>query len=79
MALRPDVILLDLLMEERAGEDILQELRADPATHEIPIVIISVVAPDEAPDLADVHLTKPLERSALLAALADLELEGARQ
>jgi CheY-like chemotaxis protein len=66
-------------MEERAGEDILRELREDPATRAIPIVIISVVAPDEAPDLADRYLSKPLDRSALLATLADLELDGVRQ
>jgi signal transduction histidine kinase/CheY-like chemotaxis protein len=78
-ALRPAAILLDLLMEERAGEDILRELREDPATRAIPIVIISVVAPDEAPDLADRYLSKPLDRSALLATLADLELDGVRQ
>jgi signal transduction histidine kinase/CheY-like chemotaxis protein len=77
--LRPDVILLDLLMEERAGEEILEELRAEPATREIPVVIISVVTPDEAPGLAAAHLRKPLDRSALLAALADLELDGVRQ
>jgi CheY-like chemotaxis protein len=78
-ALRPDVILLDLLMDERAGADILAELREDPATRSIPIVIISVVASDEIPDLAARHLSKPLDRSALLATLADLELDGTRQ
>jgi signal transduction histidine kinase len=78
-ALRPDVILLDLLMEERAGAEILAELREDPATRAIPIVIISVVASDEVPDLAARHLSKPLDRSALLATLADLELDGTRQ
>jgi signal transduction histidine kinase len=77
--LRPDVILLDLLMEERGGEEILEELRVEPATREIPIVIISVVTPDETPGLADAHLGKPLDRSALLAALADLELDGVKQ
>jgi signal transduction histidine kinase len=56
-ALRPDVILLDLLMDERAGADILAELREDPATRSIPIVIISVVASDEIPDLAARHLS----------------------
>jgi len=78
-ALHPTVILLDLLMEERAGEDILRELREDPETREIPVVVISVVAPDEAPELAVTHLSKPLERSALLATLANLELEGMKR
>jgi signal transduction histidine kinase len=77
-ALRPDVILLDLLMEERGGEEILQDLRDDPSTRAIPIVIISVVAAEEAPVLADGHLSKPLERSALLTTLAGLERDGVR-
>lgn len=77
--LRPAVILLDLLMEERAGEDILGELRSDPETQEIPIVIVSVVTPGEASELGDAHLSKPLDRSALLAALAQLEPNGIKQ
>ena len=77
-ALRPDAILLDLLMEERAGEQVLRDLREDPATHAIPVVIVSVVAPDEAPGLADRYLGKPLDRSELLSTLADLELDGVK-
>jgi CheY-like chemotaxis protein len=74
--LRPDAILLDLLMEERAGEEILRELKTDPATSEIPVVIISVVDAEDVPDLADGHLAKPVDRTALLDALTDLNLSG---
>jgi signal transduction histidine kinase len=76
--LRPDAILLDLLMEERAGEEILRELKTDPATSEIPVVIISVVDAEDMPDLADRHLPKPVDKTALLDALTDLNLSGGK-
>jgi signal transduction histidine kinase len=75
--LRPDAILLDLLMDERAGEEILHELKTDPATREIPVIIVSVVDADDVPDLADGHIGKPVDISALLSALTDLELSEA--
>lgn len=40
---RPDVILLDVMMPDRNGWDVLEELRADPATRDIPVVITSAV------------------------------------
>ncbi|WP_331500359.1 ATP-binding protein [Nocardioides sp.] len=76
--LRPEAILLDLLMEERAGEEILRELKADPATSEIPVVIISVVDAEDVPELADGHLPKPVDKAALLDALTDLNLSGVK-
>lgn len=39
--LRPAVILLDLVLPERSGNDILDDLRADPSTHDIAIVVVS--------------------------------------
>lgn len=75
--LRPDAILLDLLMDERAGEEILRELKTDPATREIPVIIVSVVDADDVPGVADGHIGKPVDISALLRALTDLELSEA--
>jgi signal transduction histidine kinase len=72
--LRPVAVLLDLLMDERAGEEILLELKADPATRDIPVVIISVVDAEDVPDLADGHLPKPVDKAALLDVLAGLNL-----
>lgn len=38
---RPAVILLDLVLPERSGAEVLAELRNDPATHDIAIVLVT--------------------------------------
>lgn len=38
---RPDVILLDFLLEETTAFDVLDELKADPRTRSIPVVIVT--------------------------------------
>jgi signal transduction histidine kinase/CheY-like chemotaxis protein len=41
---RPDVIILDLLMPETDGFEVVERLQADPSTAEIPIVILTAKA-----------------------------------
>jgi DNA-binding response OmpR family regulator len=38
---RPAVILLDLMLPERSGGDVLAELRGDAATHDMAIVVVT--------------------------------------
>ncbi|MGY4711703.1 response regulator [Mycolicibacterium sp. CBM1] len=38
---RPDVVVLDLLMPKRSGIEILREMRADPQTRDIPVIVAS--------------------------------------
>src|SRR5438045_8182587 len=38
---RPAVILLDLVLPERSGAELLKDLRADPTTRDLAIVIVS--------------------------------------
>jgi signal transduction histidine kinase len=38
---RPDIILLDLMMPGIGGHEVLQRLKADPATSSIPVVIVT--------------------------------------
>jgi CheY-like chemotaxis protein len=71
-------ILLDLLMDERAGEDILRELKADPVTSEIPVIVLSVVDAADVPLSADGHLNKPVSALALHGALEEVRADKVR-
>ena len=67
--LRPSVVLLDLALPERSGQDILSDLRADPSTRDLAIVIVTG-HPDSLSDLAgaesDGVVSKPFDAVELL-------------
>jgi PAS domain S-box-containing protein len=67
----PDLILADVMMPGRDGLTLVRELRADPRTREIPIVVISARAGEEArieglATGADEYLVKPFSPRELL-------------
>ena len=41
---RPDVVILDVMMPGRDGLSVLRSLRADPSTHDIPVVLLTAKA-----------------------------------
>jgi CheY-like chemotaxis protein len=60
----PHLIILDLLMPEMDGYELLDRLRTDIATAYIPVVVVTSTSPAETRDLAervgaDAYLTKP--------------------
>ncbi len=64
----PDLITLDILMAGMDGQEVLEHLKADERTADIPVVIISIVAEKEnlmALGAVD-FLPKPLEEADLL-------------
>jgi signal transduction histidine kinase/ActR/RegA family two-component response regulator len=69
--LQPVAITLDLLLPDRDGLELLALLKSLPATHEIPVIVVSVTEPREvAIQLgAFAWLIKPVQRSALLEVL----------
>jgi signal transduction histidine kinase len=75
--LRPAAILLDLLMQERAGEDVLRELKAEAETSDIPVIVVSVVDAADGPALADGHVSKPVDKEALHEALSGIGIATA--
>jgi CheY-like chemotaxis protein len=69
--LQPAAILLDLLMPERNGEEVLSDLKRDPATRTIPVIVVSVIDSADAVNGADAHLSKPVSKEALLRVLSE--------
>lgn len=67
----PDLITLDILMPDGNGFGTLFELRADPDTAAIPIVVVSIVDQKQMGISfgAKDYLVKPIDRSALLHAV----------
>jgi CheY-like chemotaxis protein len=78
---RPDLILLDLHLSDMSGVDVIHELRADPRTAWIPIVVLSADASaDQRAALlangAQAYLAKPLDVNRLFALLDDSLMVG---
>ncbi len=68
----PDAVLLDIVMPERSGYDVLRKLKRNPATKGIPVALVS--SKSEESDVfwgksqgADEYLTKPFKAPELLA------------
>ena len=71
-ALRPAAITLDIKMSDKDGWQVLHELKADEATRDIPVIMLSVIdqkALGFRLGAAD-YLTKPFDREAMIASLA---------
>jgi CheY-like chemotaxis protein/anti-sigma regulatory factor (Ser/Thr protein kinase) len=63
---RPDLVLLDLHLPDMAGAEVLERLRADPQTAEVPVIVVSADATPEQMRLlqtggAMAYLTKPID------------------
>ena len=73
----PDLILLDMLLPDLSGTEVLRRLRSEPATRNVPVVVFSA---SQAADAkieafragADDFLIKPLDDQTLLARIRSL-------
>ena len=79
---RPDVILLDVMMPEMDGFQVLKELSGDPSTHSIPVIMVT--AKGQENDVVQAigagawgYIRKPWENgeveAMVLGALADIQ------
>lgn len=69
----PDLVLLDINMPHKDGFAVLEEIRSDPATQHIPVIILTAARLDPTEIQAglnmgaDDYVTKPFDRRELLA------------
>ncbi|MGB2901713.1 MAG: PAS domain S-box protein [Candidatus Acidiferrum sp.] len=68
---QPDAITLDLLMQPIHGLEVLLQLKNDPRTSKIPVIVVTIV---DQPGIgtalgADEYLIKPVDKATLLAAV----------
>jgi signal transduction histidine kinase/CheY-like chemotaxis protein/integral membrane sensor domain MASE1 len=74
LEVQPDVIILDILLPELSGLEVLANLKAEPRTQKIPVLIVSVMD-DRAHGLAlgaAEYLVKPISRQQLQEALSKI-------
>lgn len=69
--LQPDAITLDILMMPVNGWEILSQLKADPRTAKIPVIVVTVLDQRATGSLfgSNEYIVKPVDRAILLAAL----------
>jgi len=72
---RPDIILLDLMMPDMDGWEVYQQIKADPALKQIPVVVVTAKAQsiDKVLGLhiakVDDYITKPFGPQELLESI----------
>lgn len=69
-AFPPDLIILDVMLPGRSGFDILRDLRADPSTAAIPVMMLTARGQDKDRELAlrlgaNHFMTKPFSNAAV--------------
>jgi len=74
--LRPDVVLLDVMLPGLSGLDVVRLIRADPALRDTPVLVMTAFSEIDAGDAeaagANRFLAKPFDLNELTAAVRDL-------
>ena len=75
---RPDLVILDVMMPEMNGFDVAAILKNDPLTMDIPIIILSIVQDKNRGFRigVDRYLTKPIDTNLLFTEIGDLLEQG---
>jgi two-component system, chemotaxis family, response regulator Rcp1 len=77
-AARPDLVLLDLNLPRKGGQEVLAEVKADPDLRRIPVVVLTTSQAEQdilrSYDLnANCYITKPVELGQFLAVVRSIE------
>jgi CheY-like chemotaxis protein len=67
----PAAILIDLRLQGRDALEVLRELKSDPATSAIRVIVVSSEDPGDLPEGVNGYLSKPLQQVRLLRLLDD--------
>ena len=78
---RPDVVLLDIVMPEKNGYEVCEALQADPATASIPVLLLTGTFEPFDQTRAEAagargHVTKPFESHTLVQRVEELLAQG---
>jgi signal transduction histidine kinase/ActR/RegA family two-component response regulator len=78
---RPAVVLLDIRLPGIDGWSVLEEIKADPETRDIPVIVVSIVDEKSRGTAlgAAAYLVKPVRRESLLAALTTVTTSEGRR
>ncbi|MDJ0627097.1 MAG: response regulator [Rhodobacter sp.] len=73
----PDLVILDVMLPNRSGLDILQDLRADPATEALPVLMLTARGQKRDRELAERYganrfMTKPFSNAEVLESVRQL-------
>ena len=73
----PDLIILDVMLPNRSGYDILHDLREDPDTSELPVLMLTARGQKKDRELAERlgasrFMTKPFSNGEILSTVREL-------
>jgi len=73
----PDVLVLDVMLPDMDGYEILRRLRATPATKQLPVLMLTAKGQREDRETAlrcgaDLFITKPFANSEIISAIGQL-------
>lgn len=72
-SVRPDLILMDIMMPQMDGREALRRIRAEPEFARLPVVLMSAAfSRDQAGTTAEAFLPKPFDIDRLLETIATL-------
>lgn len=74
---KPDVVILDVMLPGASGYDILRGLRAEPETHDLPVLMLTARGQNKDRDMAEKmgasqFMTKPFSNADVLEAVRSL-------